>query len=551
MGIRVADLQREAISAKQAVAAVRVEAAVEAFLAEPASALTHLSHHSHEDYEGDSLSAVLADHAPSVESVFLIGVDDRVRAALVPTGTPALAADYIGLDMSRDPLVAQTWKEREQTWSGVFTSSVTGRRAIALAQPSAEGIALANVSIESLASAIRLDQLAPNSTVVISDRTGNVLFHSSEEVARQRPNYRSVEPIAAGLRGETGEYEYVLDGRQMLGSTAIVDGAEWVVLVQEPRRTALAPVWAVWEGVVVLMLVVATAAVAAALAFSRALSQPVQAIGDLAHEIERGDYSGQIPRLRYRELADLAESFGGMSAAVRQREADLNESQAALAATAAERERALEHVSAMSAELAVAEERERRRLAEELHDRVSQVLAVARMRLGLARDSEPIDAAGAAEAYLMLGEALSQTRAITAELVPPALYEIGLSAALGDLAVHFADHHGLRVRVRVEGTEGGLSDDANMALYRAARELLMNTVKHANTSEAWVTLEYADCGASLTVHDEGQGVQASAVVPEGGFGLFSIRERLLHLGGTLDIESAPGEGYTATVTIPR
>jgi signal transduction histidine kinase len=89
-------------------------------------------------------------------------------------------------------------------------------------------------------------------------------------------------------------------------------------------------------------------------------------------------------------------------------------------------------------------------------------------------------------------------------------------------------------------------------LFQIVRELLFNVVKHADTDRATVTIDEADGGLIIIVADEGAGFDPAALKPktEGGFGLFSVRERLRLFGGTLEIESAPGEGTRMIATIP-
>lgn len=209
-------------------------------------------------------------------------------------------------------------------------------------------------------------------------------------------------------------------------------------------------------------------------------------------------------------------------------------------------------VAALAAQIAAAEDVERRRLAEELHDRVSQPLAVARMRLQAAVRSCPHESPDAGQALEMLDQAIAETRAITTELYPPVLTELGLCAALGWLADEFCRMYGLVCTTRLDGDASGLPDDVQGFLFRTARELLSNVVKHAGTERVWVSLDRLGDRVALTVTDEGRGfAPGSAVTGDGsGFGLFSIAERIGYFGGDLDIESTPGEGARVTVTVP-
>ena len=209
--------------------------------------------------------------------------------------------------------------------------------------------------------------------------------------------------------------------------------------------------------------------------------------------------------------------------------------------------RALERLGAMSHEMATAEDRERRHLAEELHNRVSQSLSVAHMRVTTALRRGACGPEELEAVETMLAEAIRESRAITSEIAPSVLYELGLEWALESLAEQMEQRHGLLVVItRKDPTD--LPADARMALLRAARELLMNVVKHAKTDCAWVSLATGNGSVTLVVRDEGVGLPED--VGDDGFGLLSVRQRIAHLGGELTLTSDPGDGVTVTVTVP-
>ncbi len=212
-------------------------------------------------------------------------------------------------------------------------------------------------------------------------------------------------------------------------------------------------------------------------------------------------------------------------------------------------------LSAMAADLTVTEDRERRRLAEELHDRVGQPLAVARMILaGATAAADPALAADVAKASALLEDAIREARTITTVLAPPVLYELGLAAALRWWCEDAERIYGTRISLDGAVDESGISDESKMMLFRAVRELVMNVVKHAETDEAWVVLGGDDSWLSVTVEDHGAGFDPDAATGgtgDSGFGLFSIRERLPHLGGRFEMISSPGEGTQVTLWVPR
>lgn len=222
---------------------------------------------------------------------------------------------------------------------------------------------------------------------------------------------------------------------------------------------------------------------------------------------------------------------------------------------AEERERRYaERLSTMAADLTITEDRERRRLAEELHDRVGQTLAAAAIHLRAAReDPSGCSSASAGDLAVLLERAIGEVRAITTELAPSILYELGLGPALQWQCDDLEKLHHLRVHLRADVDESGVTDDAKMVLFRAARELLVNVWKHAGVPEAWMSLDELPGWLQLTVLDNGCGCDPDKVTGSGesGFGLFSIRDRLPHLGGEFEIESAVGKGTCVTLRVPR
>ncbi len=212
----------------------------------------------------------------------------------------------------------------------------------------------------------------------------------------------------------------------------------------------------------------------------------------------------------------------------------------------------------LASELTLAEQRERRRLASILHDRLQQLLYAARLNLGaLKRRITDADLIGTVERTdELLSEAIAESRSLTVELSPPVLYAAGLKGALEWLGRHMEQTCGLAVEVEADPLGEADSEEVRVLLFQSVRELLFNVVKHARTDRAWVSVHGAHSGAiRLEVSDRGAGFPVERLKADdgspGGFGLFSIRERLELLGGSMEIESAPGQGTRVIVHAPR
>ncbi|MDH3629127.1 MAG: PAS domain S-box protein [Acidobacteriota bacterium] len=211
---------------------------------------------------------------------------------------------------------------------------------------------------------------------------------------------------------------------------------------------------------------------------------------------------------------------------------------------------------ALRTELSRVEERERRRIAVGLHDKIGQNLAFAKIRLGEIRDAESSDEARrTAEAIgEHLDQAIHATRTLTFELSSPVLYEVGLEAAIRQLADRMGEQNSLRFRVRSAGAIPALPEDLAIVIYRATGEVLLNARKHANCSEAHVAIERVAETVRITVQDDGVGFDAAEMgttfSPSGGYGLFNIREQMKQIGGRFELHSTPGRGTRAVIAFP-
>ncbi|KJS32368.1 MAG: hypothetical protein VR64_07610 [Desulfatitalea sp. BRH_c12] len=210
----------------------------------------------------------------------------------------------------------------------------------------------------------------------------------------------------------------------------------------------------------------------------------------------------------------------------------------------------------LSLELTMAEQRERRRLAETMHDHLQQLLAGARlhMDLGIAETAAEQQPAFK-NAYDLILQALKATRNLSAELSPPVLFQQGLSEAFGWLARWMKKTHALDVEIEVDEGDYPVEEAVKVLLFQSVRELLFNVKKHAQTNCARVAMTHMDGRIKLVVSDTGTGFDTQTpwrtdAETDKGFGLFSVRERLVLLEGTFDIESSPGGGTTVALTAP-
>jgi signal transduction histidine kinase len=207
----------------------------------------------------------------------------------------------------------------------------------------------------------------------------------------------------------------------------------------------------------------------------------------------------------------------------------------------------------MAFEAALAEERERRRIAQDLHDRVGQSLALARIKLDVVRDAATENVRAAILAAIeLISTSIDDTRSLTFELAPPVLYDLGLTPALAWLCEDIEKRTGVHVSLSDDGTATRFDDATAAVLFRATRELLTNVFKHAQAPSADVALAQVGDALEIHVQDTGTGFDVEAVArrADAGFGLFSVREQMARLGGTVTIESLPRRGTRATLRVP-
>ena len=209
----------------------------------------------------------------------------------------------------------------------------------------------------------------------------------------------------------------------------------------------------------------------------------------------------------------------------------------------------------LASQLLVTEERERRKLAADLHDNLAQILHVAKMKLADLRSV----AAGNGQLELfqeidaLLGRANKTARSLSYALSPPILHELGLVPALEWLGEEMQRLYRLEVTVKNGCSVEPLDERTRVILFRAVRELLVNVAKHAGVHKAYVGSRRDGDELKITVEDHGVGFDPQILrdwKKNSGLGLFSIRERLDYLGGSMMIRSATGKKTTVTLTMP-
>ncbi len=268
----------------------------------------------------------------------------------------------------------------------------------------------------------------------------------------------------------------------------------------------------------------------------RGLVKSVKALEAGSRAVGSGDLGHRIEIRSADELGRLAQAFNRMAE-------DLEKITVSR-----------DYLRSLASEITLAGERERRDIAAVLHDDLGQKLALLRIKLGMLRSSPEGQSDEMQSAMEVLEGAIAQTRSLTTELSPPVLYELGYAAALEWIGEKTGRENGLSVECDTSGAGPEPSMDVKVLLFQSVREALRNVVKHASARRVSIAAAGKDGRIVTTVEDDGAGFDPSAAEREsssgGHWGLFSIRERLGRIGGSLGIESSPGRGTRITMDAP-
>lgn len=202
------------------------------------------------------------------------------------------------------------------------------------------------------------------------------------------------------------------------------------------------------------------------------------------------------------------------------------------------------------------EDVQRMHIAQGLHDMVAQNLAAAILLLRQVT-AGPLDGEARKtldEVIVLVDQTAEQLRSLSFQLSPPSLTQLGLEAALEDLAERFERRYAVRFRVEDDGRAKPLRVEVRSILYRCVAELMTNAAHHAKAAEVTIFIRHTGDRLRVVVEDDGVGFDATdagnGIHGYGGFGLFSVRERLRALGGDLSLESIPGDGTRAVLEVP-
>ena len=206
-------------------------------------------------------------------------------------------------------------------------------------------------------------------------------------------------------------------------------------------------------------------------------------------------------------------------------------------------------------ELSMSAERERQAIAGDLHDDIGQALAIAKLKLSKLRgETNGTVQATLDEIMAQIGAALGSCRSLSRNLATRSLYKLGLVPAIKDLVALLNQDNKLDISLHFYIEDIPLSRTTKIILYRVVRELLVNILTHAEASHVEIYGTRVGDMLCIDVADDGIGCDVHSTIndssPESGLGLFLVRERMWHIGGSFELKSTVGEGTRATLVAP-
>lgn len=385
-------------------------------------------------------------------------------------------------------------------------------------------------------------------SLLITDRTGHVLARSgaaTQDLASEqgRPNPALAEALRRP-RGAVLEIGSPASSRYFVAAPMGDISGVFVVAGLPYDRVQGTANRAFYRTLVGLVLVTIFAIASAIFAAELSILRVLRALTRAVRRFGEGDLTARAPMPRsHGELRELAVSFSQMADALAARQREAREAQ--------DRLRALSH------RLQAARDEEAGRIARELHDELGQILTGLKMELSRVRRVLPGNGpqAGGEQALVEMSEqidrAIDSVRRISSELRPPVLDRLGLAAALDWLARDCEAKAGLAILLNVSNIEEPIHGLVSTAVFRIVQEALTNVVRHAGASLVTVELAGEEKVLSLTIHDDGKGIDPAAAEGPRSLGILGMRERVRLLGGSFRLEGKPGGGTTILVQVPR
>ncbi|MHB0859008.1 MAG: histidine kinase [Anaerolineae bacterium] len=417
--------------------------------------------------------------------------------------------------------------ERDRALASLYSRQIED--ALAHATVLRDGRGLSQVILEA--------RIARRGVVYVVSTDGRVLFHPNTRlVGTDRSTDRAVRQIVRLSSGTVGGE--LADGSLTLASFATVSETGWRVIVEEPVDDIIVPILRFSSALPFLLLIAGFLSLLVVFFSFRTIAQPLQSLSQAASQATGGNLVLPTSVGGIEEIRDLQRALGEMVERVRSYQASVHD-----------------YVDQITS----SQEVERARLSRELHDQTVQDLVAVAQRLQMtqrALDRGNVDVAEGtlAEARTLCREALGELRRITQALRPIYLEDLGLLPAL-EMLVDDIRQEGKQAELTLKGGQPiRLPPEVEVAAFRVAQEALSNAIRHAQAQRIRLLVSFEPQELVLSIQDDGVGFMLPTSPEElthaGHFGLVGMHERVLLLGGRLEIHSEPGAGTVITAHFP-
>lgn len=316
------------VARKNLLLAKAVSSEVEVFLREPKAVLNsikrdflaHRDINGPEDVETTSLLNAHVRFSDLFESIYVLGENGRIEHVGLPKDREPNRLDLLGLNLSHKIFFQRPHLTGLPTWSGTFTSIISGKLSLALGLPMEDKVLVGNFNFERLSAFTQNANLGYRVSTIIVDRDGAIIIHPDPVLAGLQVKIGNLLPVREGLAGREGTFRYQFEGEEYLGTVAIIRGTGWIALVSQTLADAYRPV--IFAGIYFIggLLGAILLAILFALAQGRRFSQPIADFIDRVQRIGGGQYDVSFPDSKFLEVRLLADSFLNMAGAVRDRE---------------------------------------------------------------------------------------------------------------------------------------------------------------------------------------------------------------------------------------
>jgi len=371
--------------------------------------------------------------------------------------------------------------------------------------------------------------------IFIVNRDHTIVYQSGSSVYDGDPAYHP--GVENALNGQSGTFFMNSQGVEHVVSYSSVPALDWALVMEEPWEAVATPVLETTR-IAPLVLVPLLLVTLAGLWFgARQIVQPLRDLEQKSAFLAWGDASG------------IEEPVGGI--------AEIRHLQAELIHMARKVQTAQRSLRDYIGVITDAQEDERQRLARELHDDTLQSIIALKQRVQLAQKNAPDDASQKTlqELETIAEQTIENLRRTTRALRPIYLEDLGLVAALEMLTRESESVSGVKTTFQKQGNEKRLAAPVELALYRMAQEALSNVSRHAQASQASLSIRYQSEAIELEISDNGVGFQAPTTpadfAPSGHFGLLGMYERADLIGAKLNIQSTPGKRTRLTIQLPQ